>query len=410
MKKLFFVLFFFSLVFSQSYGPSVIELEKTWTIISSPGDEIELDGIFIVNNSWQKVTSVELSPGAELVYLDDGIIKVRYKGVSSTGEKTVSAKAVVEVLYDTSIKRDAPLSGEKLETTNLTAYDREIEGKADEYADESSTLETIRSVVDWVHNYIEYDITYFGLTKEAKKVLRERRGVCVEYTHLLISVSRSLGIDTRYAGGYVVSEDWQAHSWAELYAPGYGWLPADATFGEVGVIDNSHLIMFYGNDQNDIFDKVTSTGSASFQTDEKLTFISIQNATDDMVDVGVVYEDYTVDVTLENKRDEYVYFVYYMNAPELLDINERQIILLEPNEKRVISYELDENSFSKNVKYTIPLSVITNDKRTRETFQISRIDEQIQRVVDREITETEKSCPLGFVLPLVLLLILKVGK
>jgi len=408
MKRLFLVVFLFSVVFSQSYGPSVLILEKDWIISTAPGSEITLDGIFIVNNSWQKVTEIEVSPGVELEYLDNGIIKVKYDGVSQTAEKKISARAVVEVEYHTSIKNDPSLDLRKLPTTELTAYDKEIEAKANELYSGESTLETIVGLTNWINSYIEYDISYFGLNKPAKEVLIEQKGVCVEYTHLFISSAHSLGINTRYAAGYVKSEDWQAHAWTEVDIPGYGWLPVDATFGEIGILDNSHVLMFYGEDQNDIFDKITTTKTATFITEEKVTPVSVKNTTGLLVGVNIEYDEYIVDVNLENTRNEYVYFVYSLVAPEELGINERKVMLLSPKEKIEITYELDENYFREGVKYTIPVNIRINDAKNQLEFAVVKPKIKIEDIRTDEIEEVEKSCPLGLFLGVLGLFIFKV--
>ena len=68
-----------------------------------------------------------------------------------------------------------------------------------------------------------------------------RVGYCDYYASALVVMARSLGIPARYAIGYVarradaggeqVISARDAHSWAEVYFPGYGWIEFEPTPG-----------------------------------------------------------------------------------------------------------------------------------------------------------------------------------
>lgn len=73
-------------------------------------------------------------------------------------------------------------------------------------------------------------------------LFRDKEGVCEQYVTALVVMARSLGIPARLVTGYgsgtynqltgyyeVQASD--AHSWAEVYFPGYGWVPFDPTPG-----------------------------------------------------------------------------------------------------------------------------------------------------------------------------------
>ncbi|MEI6915083.1 MAG: transglutaminase domain-containing protein, partial [Armatimonadota bacterium] len=67
-----------------------------------------------------------------------------------------------------------------------------------------------------------------------------RRGYCDLFATALATMTRSLGIPARVATGYIQGEydlaerkwvvrDKDRHMWAEVYFPGYGWIPFEAT-------------------------------------------------------------------------------------------------------------------------------------------------------------------------------------
>ena len=62
-------------------------------------------------------------------------------------------------------------------------------------------------------------------------LLRERKGVCQDFTHLLIALCRSFGIPARYVSGYVhrPNKESQSHAWCEVWLPDLGWCGLDPT-------------------------------------------------------------------------------------------------------------------------------------------------------------------------------------
>lgn len=114
-----------------------------------------------------------------------------------------------------------------------------VEGETDYY------IATYK-LADWVKNNVVYNLS--TLTADAVQkstwVFENKQGVCDELTNLFISMTRSVGIPTRFVAGAVytnVYNDFGNHGWAEVYFPGFGWIPFDVTFGQYGWIDPSHV-------------------------------------------------------------------------------------------------------------------------------------------------------------------------
>lgn len=90
---------------------------------------------------------------------------------------------------------------------------------------------------DSVTEALDYELD--GRWDDAATVLRRGSGSCSEFTFLFIALARAVGLPARYAGGsiYVPSRasggtfvDRTGHRWAEVYIPGYGWVPFDPTW------------------------------------------------------------------------------------------------------------------------------------------------------------------------------------
>jgi len=87
---------------------------------------------------------------------------------------------------------------------------------------------------------IDQRFTYeTGVTNAASPitaVLEHKRGVCQDFTHLLIGMARAVGIPARYVSGFLHADDdgryrgfSQSHAWCELLFPSIGWTGFDPT-------------------------------------------------------------------------------------------------------------------------------------------------------------------------------------
>lgn len=89
-----------------------------------------------------------------------------------------------------------------------------------------------------IYNDFTYDPEATHVHTTVSETLELRRGVCQDYAHLMIAVSRLAGIPARYVSGYHFVGDLQggsadfeqaSHAWVELQLPGRGWIGFDPT-------------------------------------------------------------------------------------------------------------------------------------------------------------------------------------
>lgn len=88
-------------------------------------------------------------------------------------------------------------------------------------------------------SFVDQKFTYEkGVTTAASpitEVLQHGRGVCQDFTHLMIGLARRLGIPARYVSGFVHRDGErtrgyaQTHAWCELMIPSAGWIGFDPT-------------------------------------------------------------------------------------------------------------------------------------------------------------------------------------
>lgn len=108
------------------------------------------------------------------------------------------------------------------------------------------------------------DFTYkSGSTVIGEKVadlLVNRKGVCQDFSHVMVSGLRSLGLGGRYVSGYLatrppvgqprlVGAD-ASHAWVGCWIPNAGWFYLDPTNRRVA--DESHATVAWGRDYGDV--------------------------------------------------------------------------------------------------------------------------------------------------------------
>ena len=117
----------------------------------------------------------------------------------------------------------------------------------------SSLLET----ADALHAAFRYEPGSTAVDSPIEHILETGRGVCQDYTHVMIAIARSWGIPSRYVSGYLHREgvpgeqspDGASHAWAEFLLPDLGWLGIDPT--NHSLADHRHVRIAVGRDYAD---------------------------------------------------------------------------------------------------------------------------------------------------------------
>lgn len=130
---------------------------------------------------------------------------------------------------------------------------------------------------DWVHNHVRFDYHSARPLKTALDVFTERVGVCRDFQHLAITMTRAMNIPARYVTGYLgdvrrpASGPGDFSAWYEVFLEGRWWtMDARHNDGRMG-----RVLMAVGRDAVDVA-ITTSFGVAnltkfhveSFEVDE----------------------------------------------------------------------------------------------------------------------------------------------
>lgn len=121
-------------------------------------------------------------------------------------------------------------------------------------------LDALLDLTRRIHADFQYDPAATTVSTPLHEVLRNRRGVCQDFAHLLIGCLRSLGLPARYVSGYIFSPANRgdgalvgaqaSHAWASCYCPGPGWIDLDPTNNMMPALE--HITLACGRDYDDI--------------------------------------------------------------------------------------------------------------------------------------------------------------
>lgn len=113
------------------------------------------------------------------------------------------------------------------------------------FTPERKLVDAATALMQRIHTDFTYASQSTDIHTPALQALHERRGVCQDFSHILIACLRSLGLPARYVSGYLLTHPPEgqerlvgsdaSHAWAAVYVPGAkthasgGWLHLDPT-------------------------------------------------------------------------------------------------------------------------------------------------------------------------------------
>jgi len=88
-------------------------------------------------------------------------------------------------------------------------------------------------VAEHIRSRFAYARDVTDATSPIDHLLARGKGVCQDFTHLMIAVLRSFGVPARYVSGYIhrPNRESQSHAWCEVWLPDVGWTGFDPTNG-----------------------------------------------------------------------------------------------------------------------------------------------------------------------------------
>ncbi|MDV6234783.1 transglutaminase family protein [Leptospira ellisii] len=178
------------------------------------------------------------------------------------GDLTHSPKVseIPQLLKSSYLKEDVDAL-EYLADSNFIHKDSRFAGFAREMIDFDKPL--LQAVMDYTlkfYNTFEFKAGATTIHTPPAQVLKSRKGVCQDFTHLSIAALRSVGIPCRYVSGYIetfpppgqkkLQGSDASHAWFGIYSPGIGWVDYDPTNGKM--LSEEYIFTSVGRDFADV--------------------------------------------------------------------------------------------------------------------------------------------------------------
>lgn len=122
-----------------------------------------------------------------------------------------------------------------LQPDRLAVIDDEVKSLAATITEgQKGLIKKIRAIYDYLIQKMEYNKEAMGWGRgDTKRALRVCKGNCCDYHSTFTSLTRAVGIPSRFEYGFALPEASEgpaiAHCWAEFYDPQYGWIPVDVS-------------------------------------------------------------------------------------------------------------------------------------------------------------------------------------
>lgn len=109
-----------------------------------------------------------------------------------------------------------------------------------------------------IRTVFAYDPEATDVESTIDQALENRRGVCQDFTHIMLAIARSWGIPARYVSGYLYhsanntdrSTPDASHAWVEAFLPSLGWIGFDPTNDLIAA--ERHIRVAIGRDYADV--------------------------------------------------------------------------------------------------------------------------------------------------------------
>lgn len=182
----------------------------------------------------------------------------------------IKAEAVVEVkdtiLLPNGLARDA-WEQIDIQAKHHDFYDMLLPGKfarstelLDQFAQEinwgrrGDPLNLLRELTVHIYNKFDYVQHVTRVDSPIDDALSRRRGVCQDFSHIMLALVRKLGIPARYVSGYLYhrkeegdrSDVDASHAWIEAWLPDLGWVGFDPTNNLIA--SDRHIRVSVAND------------------------------------------------------------------------------------------------------------------------------------------------------------------
>ncbi len=112
--------------------------------------------------------------------------------------------------------------------------------------------ELVGKIANYINGHFEYAKNSTLVSSPIDDLLEKGKGVCQDFTHLMIALLRTFEVPARYVSGYLhrPGKESQSHAWCEVWLPDQGWVGVDPTNN--AVVDDGFVKVAVGRDFTDV--------------------------------------------------------------------------------------------------------------------------------------------------------------
>ena len=159
------------------------------------------------------------------------------------------------------VTRDAVQASEFVFPTALTTPTTEIENFSKKYfSNDRSFLECVLDLNNAIYESFEFDPEATDINTPLDQFFKQKRGVCQDFAHFMVTCLRSQGYSAGYSSGYILTHPPEgqkrlegadaSHAWVTVFVPDMGWVDLDPTNNVM--VNHEHIHVARGRDFHDL--------------------------------------------------------------------------------------------------------------------------------------------------------------
>ncbi|MCF7860979.1 transglutaminase-like domain-containing protein [Candidatus Woesearchaeota archaeon] len=259
--------------------------------------------------------------------------------------------------------REFGLDQDNTQIQNDDPSDNRLMDKKESDDNQKDLLTIVVNTQDLIFRTLDYEATLSSTSKTVEEILDNKYGSCIDHSILFVHTLRSLGIPARFVYGvvYDVSQkSAQKHVWAEVFFPGYGWLPFDPTTNSGPNLDLAHIKLKHYSKATEPLVTYSFVGDyvelKRSNPNVNVIPLNIGPKADPKIELSasllneqVGFNSYNLILSrLKNKQDQYLVTDIFIRPDKdvKLDKSKRQKMILKPNstENMVWLFKTSEDS------------------------------------------------------------------
>ncbi len=128
------------------------------------------------------------------------------------------------------------------------------------FTEDATLWSACNALMQKIFTAIEFKPGFTTINTPVEHVVKEGKGVCQDFAHLMISCLRNMGMAARYVSGYIetippagkekLTGTDASHAWVSVYFPSVGWVEFDPT--NCLLPSYKHITVAFGRDYQDV--------------------------------------------------------------------------------------------------------------------------------------------------------------